>query len=243
MEEKYSISIRGYKDSDLIENVTLHLENPGTLAETVAAKGINMDVVSGMTLTGKVDVRDFAWLKDQLLERIDMGKTSVQAYGENEANAIPRSAFAYCYNLRRFVMPEGITKISNNAFMLTGLETITIQAGVEYIGLNVFFNCQSLSEVYVYNPEPVFINWCVLIGTLRDQGGTLHVPAGSKEKYAGYAEWRDFTNIIDDLPVVSVREVRVTEGEVPRIYDLSGRRMLHPRAGLYIVDGKKMWLK
>ena len=140
-------------------------------------------------------------------------------------------------------MPEGITKISNNAFMHTGLETITIPAGVEYIGLNVFNYCQSLSEVYVYNPEPVFINWCVLIGTLRDQGGTLHVPAGSKEKYASYAEWRDFTNIIDDLPVVSVREVRVTEGGVPRIYDLSGRRVLYPCTGLYIIDGKKMWIK
>lgn len=205
VEDVYRFSLRGYRNADMQGPVTVHVGQAGTLSEIVAAKGLNMDLVNKLIVTGNVDARDFAWLKAQAtLEDIDMERTTVKAYGNSGANAIPLCAFEDCSNLKSFVMPAGITAIYHNAFMGTGLESIAIPGGVEYIGLNVFNSCWYLREVYAYNPAPVFINWCVFNGTPRGEGAILHVPVGSKSLYEAAAEWCEFTYIVDDLTYAPV---------------------------------------
>jgi hypothetical protein len=40
-----------------------------------------------------------------------------------------------------------------------------------------------------------------------------------------------------------VEEVKGENGKVKAIYDLQGRKVVNPKEGLYIVDGKKVFIK
>ena len=75
---------------------------------------------------------------------------------------------------------------------------------------------------------------------------TLHVPIGSKEKYEVADVWKDFLNIVEDLPtgIVSIDNSQLTiDNDV--WYTLKGVRLngKPTKAGIYIVNGKKVVVK
>ena len=74
-------------------------------------------------------------------------------------NNINYNAFAYGESWTKIVLPEGITRISDNAFFdCAGLIEITIPESMTSIGNRAFENCTSLS--YIYIPENVTnIGW------------------------------------------------------------------------------------
>lgn len=41
----------------------------------------------------------------------------------------------------------------------------------------------------------------------------------------------------------SITEVKTEDGKVKGIFDLSGRQVENPTAGIYIVNGKKLFIK
>ncbi|MBR4063417.1 MAG: leucine-rich repeat protein [Clostridia bacterium] len=47
------------------------------------------------------------------------------------------------------VIPDGVAKINGNAFAGTGIKSVIIPESVEYIGVYVFSNCQSLKEIRI----------------------------------------------------------------------------------------------
>lgn len=63
------------------------------------------------------------------------------------------------------------------------LEEVHIPKNVSNINYNAFFSCRSLHDVYVYNPVPYYINWCVFKNI--SDNSTLHVPYGVKDLYVG----------------------------------------------------------
>lgn len=200
-EDAYIFKARSYTADELIDHVDVAVSKPGSLESQMAE--YNPDVVRSITVTGEVDQRDFVYLNKSEISDIDMMDTKIVYHSDNEidynADWIPHYAFENNLCLKRFVMPWSIVGIGYDAFSLTGLKEITIPVWVENYGLNVFANCQSLVDVTVLNPEPAFINWCVLIGTLREsEKGTLHVPAGSAAAYRAASEWGDFTYIVED---------------------------------------------
>lgn len=254
--EDATIVIRAYSESDLIPKLAVHVNEPGTLEEQL--EGYDCDAIKSIVVSGNIDQRDFVFL-NKFFTDIDLSVTTIVAYDKYPANSIPANAFAYNSNLTRFIMPAGITSISNNAFMRTSLTEITIPKGVSQYGLNVFNYCRQLKEVTVLNPQPAFINWCVLIGTLRNQGGTLHVPTGSKTAYGSAGEWSLFTNIVEDAVDIYTaiegvhpenkaqdfftrigNRIASTTGEELFVYDTTGRFVARGNVltlcnGLYIV--------
>jgi hypothetical protein len=57
-----------------------------------------------------------------------------------------------------------------------------------------------------------------------------------------------FTDDAPFFPIKStnptaIEEVKGEEGKVKGIYDLQGRKVVNPKEGLYIVDGKKVFIK
>lgn len=182
------------------ENLKFKLEKPGMLEQVVTESGTNLDLVKTLTLSGKMDARDFSWLHNyKLLEGIDLSQVEVVAFEGNPAHQIPDNSFDEFSMLKSFEMPIQLKSIGNNAFRLTGLERITIPAMVNLIGLNAFWGSPYLKDVTVKNPEPVMISWCVFTGTKREEG-TLHVPQGSLSTYRNTSEWNQFQNIVDDVP-------------------------------------------
>lgn len=62
--------------------------------------------------------------------------------------AIPEGAFASCYSLTGFTMPEGVTSIGTAAFSsCRSLSAITIPSGVTEIANNAFQGCRTLTGI------------------------------------------------------------------------------------------------
>lgn len=238
--EDYTLRVRAYTEDEMLDGLVVAVSSPGSLESDMAK--YELDVVRSLVVTGEVDQRDFEYLNNSGIGDIDMMDTRVVAYGSYAANMIPAYAFELNTSLTRFVMPWGITRIGNNAFRRTGLTKVTIPAGVTTYGLNVFNYCRSLVDVTVLNPNPAFINWCVLIGTLRQTDeGTLHVPAGCADAYRAADEWGLFTNIVEDAEdiYVGIHDIS-TSGEKPGVSVSGGviRVKGAQSAAVYSMDGK-----
>ena len=58
------------------------------------------------------------------------------------------NAFYNCKNLTSFIVPEGVTTISENCFYnCENLQEIFLPSSLKYIGENAFYNCKSLKNV------------------------------------------------------------------------------------------------
>lgn len=259
-----TVTVKAYAETDLTPTLKVHLDEAGTLENTL--QGCDFDAIQSIEISGYVDQRDFVFL-NQYFTDIDMHAATILAYGMHPANTIPISAFTYNRNLTRFIMPAGTTSIGSNAFMQTSLTEVTIPAGVDTYGVNVFNACRQLKDVTVLNPEPAFINWCVLWGTLRDEGGTLHVPAGAKNAYEEAEEWNQFTYIVEDAVDIYVgigdvdaemgdaglfslngNTVTSATGKTLHVYDLTGRSVAQGtsvtlQTGAYIIVSGKNRMK
>ena len=97
------------------------------------------------------------------------------------------------------VLKEGTKGITGNAFYdCDGLTSVTIRNSVTSIGDWAFGNCTGLTRIDAYpNPEKVGTGVDAFDGVPKD--GTLHVLPKYLCAYLTASQWRDFTNIKDDL--------------------------------------------
>lgn len=182
------------------EDVQLTVAAPGTLEQLASEVCPDFNKVKSLTLSGKIDARDFLWLSNyKLIESIDMSQVEIVAYQEQSANQIPERSFEGFTRLKTFVMPVLLESIGDGAFSGAVLESIVLPATVSNIGLNAFFSCPELKDVTVKNPDPLWISWCVFAFTKREEG-TLHVPEGCLSAYQNASEWNLFQTIVDDVP-------------------------------------------
>jgi hypothetical protein len=145
---------------------TVAVTIPGSLS-TLA--GPYLTTVTNLTVTGNIDARDVATMRDYmpLLAVLDLSGVSINTYTgiatttnstTYPANEMPQYAF---YNsntsvgktsLKSIVFPSSITTIGDMAFLgCKGLTNISIPASVTFIGLNVFGNCSGLTSITIPN--------------------------------------------------------------------------------------------
>jgi hypothetical protein len=60
-------------------------------------------------------------------------------------------AFAYCYRLGTITIPSTVTSVGDGAFVLSGLNSLTLPEGATSIGISAFDNCRSLSQAAIPN--------------------------------------------------------------------------------------------
>ena len=145
------------------------------------------------------------------------GLTSVTI--QDGVTSIGYEAFHDCYNLTSVKLPESLTTIGDRAFMYCqSLTSISIPKNVTKIGFSAFCqckslvtavlpsslkeiqeyalgNCDNLKDVYCYAenvPETEYL----LFDESPISTATLHVPAGSVEKYKTTEPWSGFGNIV-----------------------------------------------
>ena len=86
-------------------------------------------------------------------------------------------AFAGCYGLTDLTIPESVTEIVKSAFEESGLTSVTIPAGVKWIGEYAFSFCPRLEAFHVAEDNPTY---SAVNGVLynKDQTVLLCVPGG-----------------------------------------------------------------
>lgn len=168
----------------------------------------------------------------------------------NSVKEIDQDAFSSCHRLIKISLPENLTEI---AFSLLNycpkLETVVIGSKIKKINYWAFKNCGAIKDIFIYaedvpdggidEPSYFFDDY-----TIYDV--TLHVPAGSVEKYKKSTTWKNCKNIVPindtDPKPTGISNININ-GDKSTYYDINGYKQSTPRKGLNIINGKKIIIK
>ncbi len=161
----------------------------------------------------------------------------------NSVTKFGNNAFMNCTGLTSVTIGEGVTTIGDYAFNgCTNLETILIGKGVATIAYRAFYNCTGLASIYLTGDVPP----TVLSGftTTQYENAVLYVPKGTLTTYQAADVWKEFKNIreFDTTGIEDVYDNNDTHRS-NLYYDLQGRAVEHPTRGIYIHNGKKVFIK
>ena len=198
-------------DGEAREYVIVDCQEPGKLREAVEALGKDFTKIKNLKVTGKIDQRDFDFMKNDMtvLESINLKEVKIEEYASYPANEIPINAFYSKSTLLRFTFPEGTTKICGYAFGLTNLTgSLIIPEGITEIGEFAFGTLLSGA------PKPSFNGKLMLPSTLKtiDRGafayckfiGELNLPEGLK--YLGSSVFNNCSEFSGSLTLPSTLE-------------------------------------
>ncbi len=185
--EDQDIAVYVQPASEVKEKRSVWVGTPGTL-ETIIT-GADAGTIKDLTLFGTIDARDFAFMKSSMkLTRLDLSGVTIAANGTNQANAVPREAFRNLWSLKEVILPASVNRLNNGCFRSCGITSIVIPAAVSTYEYNVFNGASYLRDVWVRNPTPAFVNWCVFRGTPADR--TVHcVNMGAEGAYKSNQYW------------------------------------------------------
>lgn len=242
----YNLVVKTYRTYEE-KTVEVTLAAPGQLKAELDRKNLDYHVYTNIKVNGEIDKRDFDELNSHPFTGIDLSNARVVAYDTYPANMVPKDAFWKNVNLKHFKMPAGVNTLGVNAFRETGLVEIDLPETIREFGLNTFWGCHSLADVYMRHKEaPSWISWCVFYNKGNKVSRTLHLYPGSKEKYQAYQYTQNwivnFDNIVEDLVASGINSVTLdNETTKSALYDLNGRRIPNiPSKGIYIQNGKKI---
>ncbi len=91
-------------------------------------------------------------------------------------------------SLKEVILPSSVNRLNNGCFRCCGITSIVIPAAVNTYEYNVFNGSSGLRDIWVLNPTPAFVNWCVFYGTPSDR--TVHcVNMGATGTYMKNQYW------------------------------------------------------
>ena len=113
--------------------------------------------------------------------------------------SIGDEAFEKCSGLTSVTIPNSVTSIGDRTFWgCSGLTSVTIPNSVTSIGDMAFRDCSGLTRIDAYpNPEKVSTGARAFDGVPKD--GILYVLPKYLSAYQTASQWKNFTNIKDDL--------------------------------------------
>jgi len=187
--------IDGCKKDSTSSSKTVYIATAGSL--TTAMSTAEKQAVANVTITGTIDARDFATMRDSLpnLANVTLAGATIVAYigllGTNvatntvyAANTIPEYAFCYV---------AGTYAISKSK-----LSSVILPVSIVAIGDSAFYNCNGLQSLSISAATPPAISATAAAFTgIPATLCTLYVPVGSKTAYQQATGWNAFTTIVE----------------------------------------------
>ena len=183
------------EDGNEVE-LTVHVETPGGLTETIVAEGYIPTAVNKLTVTGTLNDDDFSIIKNNMsrLYNLDISgitnttlpeavfsdkKTLLQIDLPTQLTAIPVNAFESCL-ITSITIPESVTSIGSSAFSgCDALTQVTIPNSVTSIGESAFRYCSALTEVTIGNSVTSIGNgafaYCSALTQVTIGSGITHI--------------------------------------------------------------------
>ena len=123
----------------------------------------------------------------------------------------------------------------------SGLKSVKIGNGMMAIGDGSFNECGNLTEVTIDVPTPIIIT----SKTFSNRANvTLYVPTGCTDAYLEAEYWKEFKFIKEINETTGLHLIDNGQLKEENVYyDLNGRRVENPAHGLFIVNGKKVFVK
>ena len=172
---------------DLIRDwVTKNVAQAGTLSTVI---GEDKENITKLKLTGNLNDTDVQYLEEMIRE------AALQELDLKDAllYTIESCRFRDCKNLTYLVLPDVLQRIEKEAFYgCTGLTTISLPAGLEYI-YAAFPDCTGLTSIYANMPTPLQDAYSFY--GLDKSNCYLYVPKGSLDAYRQDWEWGSFPYI------------------------------------------------
>ena len=147
----------------------------------VGCKGIKELIIEGGEGAIAIDCK----FNDSPIEKLHIGRNGTYAFNNR-------------IDLKEVSVGDNVTILPNNAFNgCSNITTLKLGKKLEKIGSGAFTGCATLMNVYSTNLTPptgaVFENKTYL-------QGTLYVVKGSKAAYEAADGWKEFWEIVDNLP-------------------------------------------
>ena len=150
-------------------------------------------------------------------------------------------AFAFCDSLASVTIGNGVTLIDNSAFYgCSDLETLYISNTIENIDDYAFAECNNILDIKIGSKKSITASENIFSNDVYNNA-CLYVPEGRKFAYEKTSPWENF--YIQEINYTGIEDINAENGNVKAIYDLQGRRVENPTEGIYIVNGKKIFIK
>ena len=171
----------------------------------------------------------------------------------NSVTSIGNYAFYGCSGLTSVEIPNSVTSIGNIAFYIcSSLTSVEIPNSVTSIGNYAFYGCSGVTRLSCYAKVPPTCGYGVF-GGIDKEKCVLQVPGSSLAAYRQADKWKEFLFIEDVLTLIggvivgdavpATADVYSTNGMlIKRNAELKNLKHELP-AGIYIIGGKKVWVK
>jgi len=194
---------------------SLDISTPGDLQSFVVSKNCNH--VTDFTLSGCGTEDDYKTIFNNMPFIASLNLENYKPVN----NELPNYCFTGLLNLSKVILPTGISKIGDGAFLTCALDNITIPESVTYIGSQAFnnfdgyFDAVNLSAVFCKSITPPEVGE---IPFGNNERTTLYVMPGCKQAYSEHSYWGTFKEIIeDDNPVMDVK-IEIVDGVRYKVY-------------------------
>ena len=160
----------------------------------------------------------------------------------NGITDIGASAFKDCVALTRVDIVNGVKTVGASAFAgCSNVETLYISNTIESIGDQAFAECNNIFDIKIGSKKAITASENIFSSDTYNNA-CLYVPTGRKDFYAKTSPWSNF--IIKEMDFTGVEDVEAEGERVKDVYyDLSGRVVENPSSGIYIINGKKVFVK
>ena len=166
---------------------------------------------------------------------------------------ISDNEFYGCTNLKNVTIGSDVKKIGNWAFSgCSNLDYFSFGKSVETIGQEAFSDCVNLTKLISYAEVPPTCGTMAL-DDINKWNCVLQVPQSCLAAYQQANQWKEFFFIEDVLTAIGGVTVDGTVPATADVYSTNGmlikrnadlKNLKHELpAGIYIIGGKKVWVK
>ena len=164
-----SLAIQAADDGLITEQITIKLDEAGTLPDKISANEKNL--ITNLKIVGKINGTDLKFIRemagrvneektDGKLSILDLSEAKIVAGGDayfqsskkyyTSNDKLGNYVFFGCSGLTSLTIPSGVTEIGGAAFRgCSGLTNLTIPSGVTSIGNYAFSGCSGLTSLTI----------------------------------------------------------------------------------------------